>query len=52
MKRFNWFRCNDEDILEVFLADLGRGTDFFVEGGELRISLVTDSGIIYFEKYP
>jgi uncharacterized hydrophobic protein (TIGR00271 family) len=50
MKKFNWFKCRSEPELEIFLGDLQRGTAFYIEEGQLQISLVTDSGIIYFDK--
>jgi len=50
MRKFNWFRCRNEPELKIFLGDLQRGDTFFVDQGQLQISLVTDSGIMYFGK--
>jgi uncharacterized hydrophobic protein (TIGR00271 family) len=52
MRKFNWFKCRDEPELEVFLGDLERGTDIFIDGEQLQISLATNSGVMYFRKYP
>jgi uncharacterized hydrophobic protein (TIGR00271 family) len=51
MKKFNWFKCRGEAELELFLGDLKRGNAFYINDGQLQISLVTDSGIMYFDKY-
>jgi uncharacterized hydrophobic protein (TIGR00271 family) len=50
MKKFNWFKCRNEPELEIFLGDLERGNAFYIDEGQLQISLVTDSGIMYFNK--
>jgi hypothetical protein len=50
MRKFNWFKCSDEPELEIFTGDLKRGNAFFVDQGQLQISLVTDSGNMYFDK--
>ena len=50
MRKFNWFKCSDEPELEIFTGDLKRGNAFYVDQGQLQISLVTDSGIMHFEK--
>jgi hypothetical protein len=50
MKRLNWFGCRDDDNLQVFFGDLQRGTEFFIEQDQLRITLSTNSGIMYFRK--
>ena len=51
MKKFNWFQCRKEAELELFLGDLKRGDAFYIADSQLQISLVTDSGIMYFDKY-
>ncbi len=50
MRKFNWFKCRNEPELEIFLGDLARGNAFYIDEGQLQISLVTDSGIMYFNK--
>ena len=51
MRRFNWFKCQDEPAFELFLGDLERGEAFYVENDQLHIALKTESGIMYFDKY-
>jgi len=51
MRSFNWFKCRDEPEFELFLGDLERGNAFYVENDQLHITLKTESGIMYFEKY-
>ena len=48
MRKFNWFKCRDEPELEIFLGDLERGNAFHIDQDQLQISLLTDSGIMYF----
>ena len=50
MKRLNWFSCRQDDNLQVFFRDLQRGSEFFINEGQLQITMTTDSGIIYFKK--
>jgi len=50
MRKFNWFKCRKEPELEIFLGDLERGHAFYIDGGQLQVSLVTDSGVMYFNK--
>lgn len=50
MKRLNWFKCRDDQDFQVFLGDLQRGTEFFIDEGQLKIPLSTNAGIIYFRK--
>lgn len=50
MKRLNWFRCSDDEDLRVFFGDLERSIEFFIEEGQLKIILATNSGIMYFRK--
>jgi hypothetical protein len=50
MKRLNWFRCRDDEEFQVFLGDLQRSLEFFIEDGQLKIALATNSGIMYFKK--
>ena len=50
MKRLNWFRCRDDEEFQVFLGDLQRSIEFFIEDGQLKLALATNSGIIYFTK--
>ena len=50
MKRLNWFRCRDDEDLRVFFGDLERSIEFFIEEGQLKIILATNSGIMYFRK--
>jgi len=50
MKRLNWFGCRKDDNLQVFFGDLQRGSEFFINDGQLQISLTTGSGIMYFKK--
>lgn len=50
MKRLNWFACRNDQDFQVFLGDLRRSTEFFVEGDQLKITLSTNSGIMYFKK--
>ena len=50
MKRLNWFKCRDDDDFQVFLGDLQRGTEFFIDEGQLKIPLTTNAGIMYFRK--
>jgi uncharacterized hydrophobic protein (TIGR00341 family) len=50
MKRLNWFSCRKDDNLQVFFRDLQRGSEFFINEGQLQITMTTDSGIIYFKK--
>ena len=51
MKNFNWFKCRNEPELEVFLGDLERGTDIFIDEDQLQISLSTNSGVMYFDRH-
>lgn len=51
MRKFNWFKCRQEAELELFLGDMKRGDAFYINDNQLQISLVTDSGIMYFDKY-
>ncbi len=51
MRRFNWFKCRDEPEFELFLGDLERGDAFYIENSQLHITLKTESGIMYFDKY-
>lgn len=51
MRSFNWFKCRKEPAFELFLGDLERGDAFYVENDQLRITLTTESGIMYFDKY-
>ena len=46
----NWFRCRDDEDLRVFFGDLERSIEFFIEEGQLKIILATNSGIMYFRK--
>ena len=48
MKRVDWFSCRDNENFKVFLGDLQRGTELFASDGQLKISLTTNSGIMYF----
>jgi hypothetical protein len=50
MKRLNWFRCRDDEEFQVFLGDLQRSIEFFIEDGQLQVALATNSGIMYFTK--
>lgn len=50
MKRLNWFGCRNDEKLKVFFGDLQRGSEFFINDGQLQITMTTDSGIIYFKK--
>jgi uncharacterized hydrophobic protein (TIGR00271 family) len=50
MKRLNWFGCRKDEHLKVFFGDLQRGSEFFIDDGQLKITMTTDSGIMYFEK--
>jgi len=50
MKRLNWFGCRKDDNLQVFFGDLQRGSEFFINDGQLQITMTTDSGIIYLKK--
>ncbi len=50
MKRLNWFGCRNDQDLKVFFGDLQRSTEFFIENGQLKIALTTNSGIMYFKK--
>lgn len=50
MKRLNWFNCGKDDNLQVFFRDLQRGSEFFINEGQLQITMTTDSGIISFKK--
>jgi uncharacterized hydrophobic protein (TIGR00271 family) len=50
MKRVDWFSCRKDDDFKVFLGDLQRGTELFVVDGKLKITLSTNSGIMYFKK--
>jgi uncharacterized hydrophobic protein (TIGR00271 family) len=50
MKRLNWFRCRDDEEFQVFLGDLQRSIEFFIEDGQLKLALSTNSGIMYFTK--
>ena len=50
MKRLNWFGCRKDESLQVFFGDLQRGSEFFISEGQLKITLTTDSGIMYFKK--
>jgi hypothetical protein len=50
MKRLNWFGCRKDEHLKVFFGDLQRGSEFFIDGGQLKITMTTDSGIMYFKK--
>jgi uncharacterized hydrophobic protein (TIGR00271 family) len=51
MRRFNWFKCQDEPEFDLFLGDLERGSAFYIENNKLHITLKTESGIMYFDKY-
>ena len=46
----NWFLCRDDEDLRVFFGDLERSIEFFIEEGQLKIILATNSGIMYFRK--
>jgi uncharacterized hydrophobic protein (TIGR00271 family) len=50
MKRLNWFGCRKDEALQVFFGDLQRSREFYIEEGRLRITLSTDSGLMYFRK--
>lgn len=50
MKRLNWFRCRDDEEFQVFLGDLQRSIEFFIEDGQLKLALSTNAGIMYFNK--
>ena len=50
MKRLNWFRCKDDENLRVFFGDLQRANEFFIERGQLKLSLSTNAGIMYFNQ--
>ena len=50
MKRLNWFACRDDKDFRVFLGDLERGTEAYYADGQLKITLSTNSGIMYFNK--
>jgi uncharacterized hydrophobic protein (TIGR00271 family) len=50
MKRLDWFGCRKDDNLQVFFGDLQRGSEFFINDGQLQITLTTRSGIMYFKK--
>ena len=50
MKRLNWFKCRDDENLQIFFGDLQRGTEFFITDDQLLITLSTNSGIMYFRR--
>ena len=50
MKRLNWFKCRDDNDFQVFLGDLQRSKEFFIDEGQLKIPLSTNAGIMYFRK--
>jgi hypothetical protein len=42
--------CRNDPAMNVFLADLERARDIYLEEGRLRIRLSGDSGIMFFDK--
>ena len=50
MKRVDWFSCRNNEDFKVFLGDLQRATDLYVTDGQLKITLSTNSGILYFKE--
>lgn len=50
MKRLNWFSCREDENLKVFFGDLQRSKEFFIADGQLKITMSTNSGIIFFKK--
>lgn len=50
MNRMKWFSCRKDDNLDVFLGDLQRSSEFYIIDGELRVMMVTGSGIMHFRQ--
>ena len=47
----NWFSgCRRDDLVKIFIEDLGRARAAFIDGNTLQISLADSSGIMYFER--
>ena len=47
----NWFSgCRRDDLVKIFIEDLGRARAAFIDGNTLEISLADSSGIMYFER--